>query len=202
MKQLRAFFLILATIFGISLLAFNRKATATVSQSQQTLVTVAPDKDKSLKAFSTILTVLKSPRCINCHPSGDVPHQGDGQRLHPFGVTRGVANMGGKVQKCSTCHHAENNDFANVPGAPHWHLAPKTMGWVGLSDLELGKRLLDKKHNGNRSPKDLVNHMANDSLVLWAWNPGKGRQKPPVDLAEWRKVLNEWLDNGAAIPAQ
>jgi hypothetical protein len=157
------------------------------------------DKEKSLKAFQTILSVLKSPRCINCHPTGDVPRQGDVQRLHPFGVVRGEADHGGKVQNCATCHHTENMEFSNVPGAPHWGLAPKSMGWFGLSDSAIAKRLMDKKSNGNRSPQDLVTHMSSDSLVLWAWNPGKGRSKPPVGLEEWRRVLKEWIDNGAAV---
>ena len=111
-----------------------------------------------------------------------------------------MANQGGLVQKCGTCHHTENNAYANVPGAPYWSLAPRTMGWFGLKDGEIAKKLLDQSQNGGRTPKDLVEHMAFDSLVLWAWNPGKGRSKPPVELDEWRKILTGWLENGAAIP--
>jgi hypothetical protein len=204
MKKMQIFLPILAMVFVIRIFAFADKAPVQKPDTIEinSLAKSPPDREKSLKAFSTILTVLKSPRCINCHPTADVPHQGDVQRLHPFGVIRGLANNGGLVQKCGTCHHTENNDFANVPGAPHWGLAPKTMGWFGLSDVEIAKRLLDKKQNGGRSPQDLVKHMSNDSLVLWAWNPGKGRSKPPVELDVWRNVLKEWLDNGAAIPTQ
>jgi hypothetical protein len=198
--------LLFAFVFlGISYISLSSKTSEiAVNQSviAETLPNTAPDKDKSLKAFQTILTVLKSPRCINCHPTNDVPRQGDVQRLHPFGVVRGAADEGGKVQKCSTCHHGENADFANVPGAPHWALAPKSMGWFGQSDAEIGRRLMAKKANKGRSPQDLVKHMSSDSLVLWAWNPGKGRQKPPVELDEWRKVLQEWLVNGAAVPTE
>jgi hypothetical protein len=202
MKKMQIFLPILAMVFVIRIFAFGDKTPMQELNAiaPNTLAKSPPDKEKSLKAFSTILTVLKSPRCINCHPTTDVPHQGDVQRLHLFGVTRGLANHGGLVQKCGTCHQNENNDFANVPGAPHWGLAPKTMGWFGLSDAEIAKRLLDKNQNGGRSPQDLVKHMGNDSLVLWAWNPGKTRSKPPVELDAWRIVLKEWLDNGAAIP--
>lgn len=171
-----------------------------INTSEKPSKNVLPDKKKSLEAFQKIITVLKSPRCINCHPTGDVPRQGDIQRLHPFGVTRGEANHGGKVQQCATCHHTENMDFANVPGAPHWGLAPKSMGWFGLSDIEIGKKLTDKNSNGGRSAQDLVKHMSSDSLVLWAWNPGKGRKKPPIELEEWKKVLIEWIENGAEVP--
>ena len=169
---------------------------------QQAVSRVVPvgDKEKSLAAFQSILKVLKSPRCMNCHPSGDVPRQGDDQHLHRMGVSRGKADHGGLVQKCETCHHQENNLYANVPGAPHWGLAPRSMGWQGLSDLELGKALVDKNKNGGRSPQDLVKHMGQDSLVLWAWNPGPGRTPPPVPLPEFRAALNEWLNNGAHVP--
>jgi hypothetical protein len=201
MKKLRIFLPILAIAITIGLSAFNDKTLPSISSATEKAdPSVLPDKEKSLKAFSTILTVLKSPRCINCHPTADIPRQGDAQRMHPFGVSRGVANIGGAVQKCGTCHHSENNVYSNVPGAPHWSVAPKTMGWFGLPDNEIAKRLLDKTQNGGRTPQDLVEHMSSDSLVLWAWNPGEGRSKPPVELEEWRTVLKEWLDNGAAIP--
>lgn len=201
MKKIRTFLPILAIVLTVGLSAFNDKTPLTIKNATVNAApSVLADKEKSLKAFSTILTVLKSPRCINCHPTTDVPRQGDAQRIHPFGVSRGIANNGGLVQKCGTCHHSENNVYSNVPGAPHWSLAPKTMGWFGLADNEIAKRLLDKTQNGGRSPQDLAEHMSNDSLVLWAWNPGTGRNKPPVELDEWRTVLKEWLDNGAAIP--
>jgi hypothetical protein len=158
------------------------------------------DRQRSLEAFATILTVLKSPRCSNCHPTTDVPLQGDERRLHGMGVTRGPRNRGGPVQQCSTCHQTGNAALANVPGAPHWGLAPSSMGWVGVSDDELARRLLDPRTNGGKTPAELVEHMANDPLVLWAWNPGPGRQPPPVPLDLWRKTLQQWLDTGAAIP--
>ena len=189
------------------LLAF---AVVAVLSAKAFLPDEKPDKmpvlldkqEKSLKAFNKILTVLKSPRCINCHPSGDVPHQGNDQHLHLFGVVRGAENKGGVVQKCATCHHNENNLYSNVPGAPHWELAPKSMAWYGLTDVQIGEALVNKSKNGNRSTEDLVNHMSNDSLVLWAWKPGKGRILPPVPLDEFRKTLVEWMDNGAYIPTE
>lgn len=205
MKKRRIFLPFLTILLVIGIFAFtDEMAFFQAKEGEKSPITapISSDREKSLKAFSTILTVLKSPRCINCHPTNDVPLQGDVQRLHPFNVSRGIANQGGVVQKCGTCHHAENNTYANVPGAPHWGLAPKSMGWIGLPDSEIARRLMDKKSNGGRSPQDLVEHMAHDSLVLWAWNPGEGRNKPPVELEEWRKVLKEWLDNGAAVPSE
>ena len=137
---------------------------------------------------------------MNCHPSDDQPRQGDDRHKHLFNVQRGIDNHGLTVQQCATCHHEENNPYTNVPGAPHWGLAPKTMGWMGLTDAEIGKVLLDKEKNGGRTPEALVKHMSEDKLVLWAWNPGKGRTLPPVSLDNFKKALNQWLENGAHIP--
>jgi hypothetical protein len=191
-------------VTSYSFISFKKTETESKKEivAEQLPRKLTPDKQKSLEAFQKIITVLKSPRCINCHPTGDVPRQGDIQRLHPFGVTRGEADHGGKVQKCASCHHSENMEFANVPGAPHWGLAPKSMGWFGLSDLEIGKKLTDKKSNGGRTAQDLVTHMSSDSLVLWAWKPGKGRSKPPIELEEWKKVLIDWIENGAEVPTK
>ena len=101
MKKMLILLPILAIIGVIAVFGFIEKTVLSENTKQLFLSppSVLPDREKSLKAFSTILTVLKSPRCINCHPSGDVPHQGDMQILHPFGVNRGKANQGGLVQK-------------------------------------------------------------------------------------------------------
>ena len=180
----------------------NATVLTTEKPTLKTNVPSMDEREKSLQAFGTVLKVIKSPRCINCHPSNDRPRQGDDHHEHLFGVTRGAANHGGLVQKCSTCHQSENNGYTNVPGAPHWGLAPKSMGWVGLSDIEIANALMDKNKNGGRSAADLVAHMSNDSLVLWAWNPGPGRTLPPVPLEQFRNALNEWLANGAHVPEQ
>lgn len=161
----------------------------------------AKEKAKSLEAFKTILQVLKHPRCINCHPVGDRPRQGDDQHFHLFNVQRGADNHGGPVQKCQTCHHEENNPYSNVPGAPHWGLAPKSMGWFGLSDAEIGQRFIDKKMNGNRSPEELVHHMTHDPLVLWGWNPGGNRTPVDVPFEAFKEQLDIWLKNGAHVPS-
>ncbi|HTD41348.1 MAG TPA: hypothetical protein VK671_12055, partial [Mucilaginibacter sp.] len=38
---------------------------------------VVKDSVGSVKAFMSVYKVLMSPRCMNCHPAGDVPLQGD-----------------------------------------------------------------------------------------------------------------------------
>ena len=37
---------------------------------------------RSAALFTEAGKVLTSPRCVNCHPAGDSPLQGDAQRIH------------------------------------------------------------------------------------------------------------------------
>lgn len=198
----RLLFAMLFMTCSLSLLALNFGNNSASPVITNYIDTQDPIKNKqtSLQAFDTILQVLKHPRCINCHPVGDRPRQGDDQHLHLFNVQRGEDNHAGPVQKCSTCHHEENNPYTNVPGAPHWGLAPKSMGWFGLSDSEIAQRLTDTTRNGGRTTEDLVHHMTHDKLVLWAWNPGGERTPIPISFENFEKALHRWADNGAYIP--
>src|ERR1700730_11848040 len=91
----------------------------------------APDPE-ALAALERVVSVLESPCCMNCHPRGDRPSQGEDRHVHLMNVQRGPADSGLPAMVCSSCHQEHNNDRALVPGAPHWRLAPKSMGWAGL----------------------------------------------------------------------
>jgi hypothetical protein len=153
-----------------------------------------------LDAFERVATVLQGPRCLNCHPRGDRPKQGDDRHVHLMNVQRGTESMGVAAMRCVTCHQARNNDMAGIPGAPHWHLAPASMGWDGVSKGELCRTLLDPSKNGGRSVAALVQHMTGDELVLWAWNPGRGRTPPALSVNDFKAVLEQWAAAGAPCP--
>lgn len=150
--------------------------------------------------YETVMAVLTHPRCSNCHPVDHAPRQRDSQIEHLFNVERGEDNHGGPVQTCETCHHEENNPASNVPGAPHWGLAPHSMGWLGLPEAEIAATLLDPAKNGDRSFEDLLKHMSEDALVLWAWDPGDGRTPIPIPHDQFVAALDSWLAAGAPIP--
>lgn len=160
------------------------------------------DSIASVKAFATVYNVLMSPRCMNCHPAGDIPLQGDDSHLHTMGPKRGVDGKGVYAMKCSNCHQETNTPGLHTPpGHPDWHLPPADMKMVfeGKSASELAKQLIDKKQNGDKDIKKLMEH-ADDGLVLAAWNPGEGRTLPPVSHAEFKKAWLTWLQTGAYAP--
>ncbi|MDH3528576.1 MAG: hypothetical protein OEQ28_03335, partial [Acidobacteriota bacterium] len=52
------------------------------------------DPAKARKAFNEAAKVFFSPRCSNCHPSGDFPTQGDDMNQHFLDVVRGDEGKG------------------------------------------------------------------------------------------------------------
>ena len=157
------------------------------------------------EAFDKMMAVLTHKRCVNCHPSGDRPRQGEDSHYHNFGVRRGADNHGLPALRCETCHQQENNNFSGVPGAPEWSLAPLRMQWEGLSRVEIARSILDPAKNNGRSLEETVQHLTEHELVLWAWEPGVDangtpREKPPVPKDEYIQAVKEWAAAGAPIP--
>lgn len=150
--------------------------------------------------FSEIAKVLQHPRCMNCHPRDDTPRQGADRHPHQMLITRGKDDHGAVAARCSACHRDENNEFTGVPGAPHWGLAPKSMGWQGLSVGQLCANLKDRKLNGNKSLDQLVEHMEKDELVKWGWKPGKDREPVPIGHEDFVKVVKAWAALGGPCP--
>lgn len=155
--------------------------------------------------FDKMMAVLTHKRCISCHPSGDRPLQGEDMHLHYFDIQRGEDGHGLAGYECSTCHQNENNNFSGVPGAPDWHLAPRSMAWEGLTRVEIAHSMLDRSKNGDKSLDEIVEHLTEHELVLWAWDPGvnaagKEREKPPVPKEEFITAVKEWAAQGAPIP--
>lgn len=162
------------------------------------------DSITSQKAFLEVYKVFMSPRCMNCHPAGDVPLNGDDNHLHPQGVKRGNDGKGLYALKCSNCHQTENTPGLNMPpGAEDWHLPPSNMKLVfqGKSAHDLAIQMKDPKQNGGKSTNDLIEHMKT-GLVKWGWEPGEGRSTPPLSYSDFVDKFKLWIDKGAVPPAQ
>jgi hypothetical protein len=160
------------------------------------------DSIASVKAFMQVYNVLVSPRCVNCHPSGDIPLQGDDSHLHAMLPQRGKTGNGVYAMKCSNCHQPTNIEgLGKPPGAPNWHLPPANMKMIfqGRTPTQLAKQLVNPKTNGNKNLLQLKAH-ANDDLVKAGWNMGGDRTPPPLTYEEFKKVWNAWIDNGAFAP--
>jgi hypothetical protein len=155
---------------------------------------------RSAALFTELGKVLTHPRCVNCHPAGDRPRQGEHGRLHQPPVVRGADGHGIAAMRCSICHQAANFDPGRVPGHPEWHLAPREMAWEGKTLGEICTQIKDRDRNGGRSPEDLVHHIGSDTLVGWAWAPGFGRRPAPGTQKQAGALVEAWVKTGAACP--
>jgi hypothetical protein len=163
----------------------------------------ATDSLLSKKAFGEVYKVLMSPRCMNCHPSGNVPLQGEDSRLHTQNVKRGLDGKGIYASKCANCHMNENQPGLNMPpGDPNWRLPPANMKMIfqGRTPRQLAAQLLNPATNGKKTKAQLMEHIEKDGLVLAGWNPGEGRSTPPLSHEEFVKQFKLWMDNGAYLP--
>ncbi len=154
-------------------------------------------------AFAAAYPVFVHPRCMNCHPAGDAPLQGDDSHVHGQRVKRGPDGRGKFAAKCTNCHQHTNLPGEHMPpGNPTWHLPPPEtpMVFEGKSAGDLCRQLKDPKQNGGKTLEQILQHVSEDRLVLWGWDPGDGRTKPPLTHAEFVKKMNEWIDHGAACP--
>jgi hypothetical protein len=166
---------------------------------------IADDDARAAAIFDEMAKVLTHPRCMNCHPVDASPRQGDAMAMHRPPVIRGNGGFGADGMECQTCHGAENVAYVgaagSVPGHEPWHLAPASMGWIGLSNGEICAQLKDPERNGGRSLAEIHEHNAEDGLVGWGWSPGEGRTPAPGSQALFGRLTQAWIDAGAACPA-
>jgi len=199
---------IILTAIALLTMAFNKNQSFAKIDKKIELTAnvendgVNQDSTESVKAFMKVYQVLMSPRCMNCHPSGDVPLQGDDNHLHNMLPQRGKDGKGVYAMKCNNCHQPTNIAGLNTPpGDPNWHLPPANMKMVfqGRTAYQLAKQIMDRKQNGNKTRQQLIAH-ADDGLVLAGWNPGEGRTVPPISHEEFKKAWITWITTGAYAP--
>ena len=164
----------------------------------------------------------------------DYPRQGDDRHPHYYTVLRGDSfdfptaenpnvivhpGTGTPYERCTYCHGTANDPVTGIPGTtnpdfhpgePFWALAPTSMAWesepgVPLTGPQLCASLLDKTKNGNRTPAQLLHHIATEPLVAWSFNPGIGqngkpRTTPPIRKDELIKWFQIWIAEGTPCP--
>lgn len=201
MKKLLIPLSLVILLLSVALASYTEVESEDVPKTKNT---ETPTGDESLIAFNKMMDVLTHQRCVNCHPSDNIPKQGEDSHAHRFEISR---TNGTAATNCMTCHQSTNNTYSGVPGAPHWALAPHKMRWEGLSKVEIAKSMMNPKTNGNRTPDDIMHHLTEHELVLWAWEPGvdaegNPREAPPVPVDEYIAAVKKWIALGAVIPEE
>lgn len=181
-------------------LAADDAATASNLRSPDAFTDIADEQERSVALFEEAGKVIEHPRCVNCHPAGDSPLQGEDGRLHEPPVVRGAQNRGAPGMHCTTCHGARNYEPAGVPGDPEWHVAPVEMSWTDKTLGKICEQIKDPARNGGKSMEEIVEHMAHDHLVGWGWSPGGDREPVPGTQVIFGELIAAWMQTGAACP--
>lgn len=197
----------LTTLAAAGLLAgMSLSAAAEALKGPADFAGIADRAARSRALFAEAGKVIESPRCLNCHPAGERPTQGDDLHPHLPMVVRGPENHGAVGLACHTCHQDANFAPSGVPGHPHWAVAPLEMAWQQRSLGQICRQIKDPARNGGRSLAQLHAHMAEDSLVGWAWHPGtdphgEAREPAPGTQAQFGALIGAWIATGAECPS-
>ncbi len=167
-------------------------------ESSASFTSISDDTERSKALFGEMSKVLQHPRCVNCHPAGESPLQGNDMLVHQPLVVRGEDGHGAPGLHCDACHGEAN--FQNVPGVVGWHLAPATMAWEGKSTREICEQLKDPQRNGGLDLEGLIQHIEEDALVGWGWNPPKHLEPAPGNQALLGDLTRAWVASGAHCP--
>ena len=174
----------------------------------QVFAQASKESANALQAFEVVRSVLQHPRCQNCHITGDAPLQGDEGRQHGLYVKRGPKGHGAVAMECSVCHQSQNlpGSYGKQlpPGAPNWHLPPPEtkMVFKDLSPRALCLGIKNRRVTGGKDLDAMLEHMRNDKLVAWGWEPGEQRSIPQATRAETVTAFKTWIDAGAPCPTQ
>jgi hypothetical protein len=189
-----------AGVFLLGFAALGAVGQPVVLKDPAQFSSITDPVERSRALFAEAGKVIQSPRCLNCHPNGDRPSQGDDLHPHMPMVNRGPQSQGAVALRCMTCHQGANFEPSGVPGHPQWHLAPLSMAWQGKSLGQICEQIKDRKRNGGKSMAQIQEHMASDSLVGWAWNPGGQRAPAPGTQQQFGALVEAWVASGAACP--
>jgi hypothetical protein len=186
---------------------FPALALAACASAPTAPTPAAPPAVDPLAAFETVRAVLQHPRCLNCHPAGDAPLQGDKGALHTQGVVRGPEGRGVAGLECTSCHGRANLPDSYGPAQPpgvstEWRMPPPGMKMVfaGLPAKGLCAQLKDPARNGGKAFPALLEHVAHDPLVVWGWKPGAGRAAVAVPHDTFTAAFTAWSQQGAPCP--
>ena len=167
-------------------------------QSTTAFADIEDERARSVALMEEMGKVLLHPRCVNCHPVGERPLQGEDGMPHQPHVVRGEGGHGADGLPCTSCHGEAN--FRNVPGNPKWHLAPAVMAWEGKSLAEICRQIRDPARNGEKSLDEIVRHMADDELVAYGWEPPDHLAPAPGNQALFGQLSRDWVATGAHCP--
>src|SRR5258707_15730659 len=104
--------ILLASLAGAAALAsihsFAQTPDSSGLRDPSSFASISDQAARSRALFTEAAKVITSPRCLNCHPAGNRPTQGNDLHPHMPSVTRGADGVGVPGNTCSACHTGRN----------------------------------------------------------------------------------------------
>jgi hypothetical protein len=111
----------IAVLLGAALLSLGASETQAQNRDELRPPTafagIADAQSRSRALFTEAFKVMMSPRCMNCHPAGDRPLQGNDQHPHFPPVVRGPDGGGVPGNTCRACHTDRNFTIVGGEGS-------------------------------------------------------------------------------------
>lgn len=159
---------------------------------------VTEGREAGLAAFDDIYAVLTHPRCMNCHPAGDAPLQGEDARPHSHGITRFSPLQGIHCSQCHAPAGIRDGQAPLPPADPLWSMPPRAMAFQDRTPSELCAQLTDRSVNGGRGLVSLTEHVEADHLLITSWH--SGRPAPPLSHPDLVARFETWSAAGGPCP--
>src|SRR5258708_29165717 len=111
-----------ALFLGVFAIPAASEDAADKLATPESFASISDPAARSAAMFVELGKVLTHPRCLNCHPSGDRPRQGDTARLHQPPVERGPDGYGLPAIPCPLSPHPAHSPPGPTPANPISHL--------------------------------------------------------------------------------
>ncbi len=160
------------------------------------------------RRFETVRKVLQHPRCQNCHIPGDAPLQCDDGRAHGRTSCAARTDTARPACRARPATASRNPPASYGPNMPpgRAELAPaaaRARRWSSSASrpAELcAHRSRIRRQNGGKDLAALLEHVDDDKLVLWGWDPGVGRAPGLRAARGVRRGFRTWVAAGAPCP--
>ena len=169
---------------------------------------IADQAERSRALFNEVAKVVTHPRCMNCHPAGEHPTQGNDQHEHmpPTCAARPASASPGVL--LGLPHREELHAGRHRRDATRAFRAiragsSRRSRWRGRASRSARSASSSRTRSATaaRSLALLHEHFAKDDLVAWGWAPGEGREPAPGTQQQLGELAQAWIDTGAECPS-
>ena len=168
---------------------------------------ISDKAERSRALFNEIAKVVTHPRCMNCHPAGNHPLQGDDRHEHLPPVPRGEAGLGVAGLNCATCHTERN--FTLVGAARPTRAfrairagASRRSKWPGKASRSARSASSSRTR---RATADARSRCCTSISRTTTWSRGagsraKGASRRRADQKQLGALAQAWIESGAQCP--